>query len=67
VKFAIAISVDLHTRLVADFHVYDIVFVHIDARFHVAEIGHAHHFRAGELIVATMRSPSLLFKIVTVP
>ena len=49
VKFAIAISVDLHTRLVAHFHVHDIVFVHIDARFHMAEIGHAHHFGPGEL------------------
>jgi len=28
---------------------YDIVFVHIGARFHMAEIGHAHHFGTGEL------------------
>jgi hypothetical protein len=27
----------------------DVVLVDVDARFHVVEIGDAHHFRAGEL------------------
>ena len=50
VEFPIAISVDLDFGLVAELHIHDVVFVHVYTRFHVAEVGHAHHFRAGELI-----------------
>jgi hypothetical protein len=49
VKFPIGVCVDLDVGLIADFHVHDIVLIHIHARLHVTEISHAHYFRAGEL------------------
>ena len=44
VKFSISVRVNFHFGLVADFHIYDVVFVHIDTRFHMTEVSHAHHF-----------------------
>ena len=49
VEFSIAVGVDLYVRLVANFHIHDVVLVYVHARFHVIEVGHAHHFRAGKL------------------
>jgi hypothetical protein len=50
VKPAIAaVGIDFHTGFVADLHVHDIVFVHIDACFHVTKISDAHHLRSGKL------------------
>ena len=45
----IAISVDFYFGLVAQLHIHNVILVYIDTRFHVAEVGDAHHFRAGEL------------------
>ena len=49
VKFTIAVGVDLHVRLIANFHIHDVVLVHVHSRFHVIKVRHAHDFRPSEL------------------
>ena len=49
-ELALAIGVDRDQRLVADLHVDDVVFIHVDTGFHVGQIGDAHHFRARKLV-----------------
>ena len=49
-EFAVAIRIDFYVRRVAKFYVYDIVFVNINNSLHVAQIGHTHYFRSGELV-----------------
>src|SRR5207245_10005656 len=48
-EFAVAVGVDLHIRLVANFHIRHVVFVYIDHGLHARKIGHTHHFSAGAL------------------
>ena len=49
VDLAVGIGVDADARGVADLHVDDVVFVDVDARLHVLQVGDAHHFRSREL------------------
>jgi len=48
-EFAIAIGVDFHVCLVANFHIRNVILVYIDHGLHARKIGHAHHLSAGEL------------------
>ena len=49
-KFSAAVGIDRDLGGVADFHIHDVVLVHVYYRLHVVEIGHPHHFGAGKLI-----------------
>ena len=50
IKTPVAIGVDLHPRLITNFHIHNVILVYIHNRLHSGQIRHPHDFRAGELI-----------------